>query len=266
MVNSHPKQHSRIHSHIQIPNTILKHFRDETDKEKKVWYLDIKTQTINKKPSGRLGTSKGYYSIDGENYWNATIEDPIGKLNKQVLSFCAGDIKKITFHPQDMDIVKLYIKSAMVRSNNTFESMKKAIPNNERYTDQELHDAMSVIGMKLFDTILKNLKFDNMVATVLINRTERSFVVPRNCFYCVERDAYPNYVMPISPKAALLLLPNEQLQITTGTYGLIDTPEQISRLNRHALKYECLLNKDFVASDSCVELEYLQETLKNPPW
>ena len=30
-----------INSHIQLPNSILKYFRDESDSEKKVWYLDI---------------------------------------------------------------------------------------------------------------------------------------------------------------------------------------------------------------------------------
>lgn len=35
-----------INSHIQLPNLILKHFRDETDDTKKVWYLDISSGKI----------------------------------------------------------------------------------------------------------------------------------------------------------------------------------------------------------------------------
>ena len=30
-----------VNSHIQVPNAILKQFRDEEDPEKKVWYLDL---------------------------------------------------------------------------------------------------------------------------------------------------------------------------------------------------------------------------------
>lgn len=56
-----------INSHIQLPKGILKYFRDETDTEKKVWYLDIKSREIRRKPAGDLGTSKGYFSDEMEN-------------------------------------------------------------------------------------------------------------------------------------------------------------------------------------------------------
>ena len=255
-----------IHSHIQIPKTILKHFRDESDSEKKVWYLDVKTNQIGKKPAGRLGASKGYYSKDGETYWSKTIEAPIGKLNQQVFAFCSGEVKTMVFRPNDMDVAKRYIQAAMVRSESAFAAMKTAVANQETYTDQQLHDALSLLGMTVVSEITNALDFDKMIATVLVNRTSRNFVVPRNCFYCVERNGHPNYIMPISPKAALLLLPREQLQRHMGTYGLIDKPEQILRLNRHALKYERLINGAFVAASGRSELEDLQQLLMNPPW
>ena len=125
---------------------------------------------------------------------------------------------------------------------------------------------MSVIGMTIVGEITDALDFENMIATILVNRTERNFVVPRNCFYCVMRNGYPNYIMPISPKGALLLLPVSQIQLSSGNYGIINDPEQVKRLNKHALKYECMLNGAFVASDCRSELEYLQEILMNPPW
>ena len=37
-----------MHSHIQIPNAVLQNFRDESDREKKVWYLDLSTGEIQK--------------------------------------------------------------------------------------------------------------------------------------------------------------------------------------------------------------------------
>lgn len=47
-----------INSHIQLPNSILKYFRDESDSEKKVWYLDISSGSIMKAASNKIGTSK----------------------------------------------------------------------------------------------------------------------------------------------------------------------------------------------------------------
>lgn len=255
-----------IHSHIQIPKTILRHFRDETDLEKKVWYLNVATNQIAKKSANLLGTAKGYYSNEGEAYWSKTIEDPIGKLNLQVLAFCSGEIKTTAFQPNDMEVVKRYIQSAMVRSKSAFTAMKTVITNPEEYTEQQMHDALSVIGMTVVGEITDELNFNKMVASILANRTARSFVVPSNCFYCVERNSYPNYIMPISPKGALLLLPKEQLENGIGNYGVIDDPEQVRRLNRHALKYECLINGAFVAADCRAELEDLQKLLMNPPW
>ena len=255
-----------IRSHIQIPKTILKHFQDELDSERKIWYLDIESNQICRKSAGLLGTSKGYYSKDGEAYWSKTIENPIGKLNQQVLAFCSGELQSTTFHPNDMDVVKRYIQSAIVRSESTFAAMKTAISNPECYKGQQLHDALSIIGMTVVGEITDALDFDNMIATILVNRTEQNFVVPRNCFYCVMRNSYPNYIMPISPKGALLLLPGDQIHNSSGNYGIIDDPEQIKILNKHALKYESILNGAFVASNCCTELEYLQKILLNPPW
>lgn len=48
-----------INSHIQIPNAVLKQFRDEKDPEKKVWYLDLATGEVKRSASGKLGTEKG---------------------------------------------------------------------------------------------------------------------------------------------------------------------------------------------------------------
>ena len=35
-----------VNSHIQVPNAILKQFRDEEDPEKKVWYLDLAKKVV----------------------------------------------------------------------------------------------------------------------------------------------------------------------------------------------------------------------------
>lgn len=73
-----------MNSHIQVPNAILKQFRDEEDPEKKVWYLDLATGEVKRSASGKLGTEKGYYSEGIERFWSATIESPIAALNARI--------------------------------------------------------------------------------------------------------------------------------------------------------------------------------------
>ena len=93
-----------MHSHIQIPNAVLQNFRDESDREKKVWYLDLSTGEIQKKPARRLGTAKNYYSGTGEAFWSQCIESPLGNLIKKVRSFCEGDSQAISITPNDKEI------------------------------------------------------------------------------------------------------------------------------------------------------------------
>ena len=49
-----------MNSHIQVPNAILKQFRDEEDPEKKVWYLDLATGEVKRSASGKLVLFRGY--------------------------------------------------------------------------------------------------------------------------------------------------------------------------------------------------------------
>lgn len=110
-----------INSHIQLPNSILKYFRDESDSEKKVWYLDISSGSIMKAASNKIGTSKGYYSDFGENFWNRTVEDTLAKLNHKFYKIHMqkenAEIGSLPMSQDDKDIIKKYIKAAMVSNS-----------------------------------------------------------------------------------------------------------------------------------------------------
>ena len=74
-----------INSHVQLPNCVLRNFRDETDPEKKVWYLDVQTGDILRKSSKKLGTCKGYYSETGERFLAENIENPLSIITHRIL-------------------------------------------------------------------------------------------------------------------------------------------------------------------------------------
>lgn len=102
-------------------------------------------------------------------------------------------------------------------------------------------------------------QFEDLAVTIIANRTNRHLVVPRNCYYCVSRWDMRNFVAPISPQRALLLLPVEHLHLVNDGYAVIDDPAQVECMNVLALKYEYMFNADFVASDCRAELEFLQQ-------
>ena len=105
-----------INSHIQLPNCVLRNFRDETDPEKKVWYLDVQTGDILRKSSKKLGTRKEYYSETGERFWAENIENPLSIITRKIQKNCTGEIPCLQISADDADACKRYIKAAFILS------------------------------------------------------------------------------------------------------------------------------------------------------
>ena len=246
-----------INSHIQIPNAILKQFRDEEDSEKKVWYLDFDTGEIKRSASVKLGTQKGYYSERIERFWSTTVESPIAALNARIRKFCDGKSKNFSFTEEDKAVAKRYIKAMAVRSNLTYKVMMESSSTAGEYTAQQNHDNLSQLGMELagqFDTMLE--RFD---VVILINRTFCNFVVPRNGWYVLSFCEAENIVAPISPKCAFLLYPKGYPDYKNAQFAVVDDAGYILAMNTMALKHECIYNMTFIASKSRRELDELQK-------
>lgn len=132
-----------INSHVQIPAQILKNFRDESDPEKKVWYLDISSGRIYKTAASKLGTSKGYYSMAGEDFWSRSLESPLGALNKKIRTFCESGTERVIVTSEDIDLVKRYIKAAAIRSDLAYKAMREESITASMFSEQDNHDALS---------------------------------------------------------------------------------------------------------------------------
>lgn len=259
------KQLKGVHSHIQLPNSILQQFRDEADPEGKVWFLDMRSGLIRRKSAKKLGTSKGYYSEPIEMLWNQQVESPFSKLNCRVRNFCAGKAERITLSPEDIETVKRYIKGAAVRSGIAYDALQRNSIFGQFLPEQFMHDYLSEFAMRstnVLDELLSDLSVN-----ILLNRPERCFVVPRNCFYQVLMSDYNIWVAPVSPQCALLLFSEESPHVADESYFVIDCPSEIDRMNLCALKYEFNYNCDFIASSRQDELVFLQHFLQdNKAW
>lgn len=246
-----------MHSHIQIPDSVLTHFRDELDPQKKVWYLDLPSGEIRKKSSKKLGTFPNYYSKTVEEFWSQYLESPLGQLNKKVRTFCAGSETTLTLTSDDQIIAKRYIKAAAIRSGAAYSEMLKNSATVNACSVQENHDDLSLLGMALKGQL--DQLIDDMAVTVLVNRSNRHLVVPRNCYYCMSYNKKELIVAPIFPCGALLLLPIEQVRKYENKYYAVSCEaEFIEALNLRALWFEYMFNGAFVASDRREELVLLQ--------
>lgn len=248
-----------INSHIQIPAGILKYFRDNTSPEKKVWSLDTSSGKIIQRPYHHLGTQAGYYALETELFWNKTVESSITKLNNRVRSFCKGETTSITVTPEDLETVKRYIKASMLRSGLSYDMFRKHSVTAFLFSDQENRDAMARLGMGecsgAIDTLLEGFRF-----SLLVNKTSRHLVVPRNCFYWISSYQKTTIVVPISPQGALLLLPKDHPS-NPEEYAMLQSPKKVEWLNIAALRAEYYQNKamgSFVAADREEELLLLQ--------
>ena len=243
----------KVHSHVQVPKLILKSFCDENENQKRIWYLDIATGQIKKESKKILGTSVGYYSQDIEKFWNNTIEDSLGKLKTRIQNCVSSKNDIILWCEKDVQTIRRYFKSASVRSNLANKSFKENTKVSRVASQQELNDSLAEISMSqvnVFDDII-----DSYYIGVLINQTEKSLVVPRNCYYAY----YNDLIAPLSPDCAIILSQNEQIQ---NKIIAIDNSSEIDIMNIMALKYEFLFNEDFVATNNYDDLVYLRDILE----
>lgn len=100
---------------------------------------------------------------------------------------------------------------------------------------------------------------EKMDVSVLVNKTERMLVVPRNCFYLVTLQGASHMVAPVCPKGAILLMPREMA--CAGMTAVVSDPNVIEEMNIWALCSELEFNSAFVAANSRTELELLKYEL-----
>ena len=252
-------------SHIQLPNGVLKHFRsNEPRASGRVYYLDLNDGCIHLSGSKRLGTETGYYSEEIESYLNKEIETPFTSLAAKVRSFAEKDLDTLVLDVTVEETLKRYIVAAMARSKLALNSLMKKSVTAQFMSMQANHDDLVLISTLGNHGLIPLLQSHKML--VLVNRTDRQFVVPRNCFYTVHSQGYSCIVAPISPICALELVPEKYSgNVINGEeyrFGYIDDPNIISEMNKQALRYEYSFNQTFVASASRYELEKLKTYLE----
>ena len=246
-----------INSHIQLPNCVLRNFRDETDPEKKVWYLDVQTGDIMRKSSKKLGTRKGYYSETGERFWAENIENPLSIISRKIQKYCTGEVPCLQISADDADVCKRYIKAAFIRSKMAEDEMNKHSVTASTCTEQSNHDMLACFWLRSYGPIESNL--EKMDVSVLVNKTERMLVVPRNCFYLVTLQGASHMVAPVCPKGAILLMPQKMGR--AGMTAVVSEPNVIEKMNTLALRSELEFNSAFAAANRRIGLESLRHEL-----
>ena len=250
-----------IDSHIQVPKGILKNFRDPADQTKKVWWLDIITKEIKRHPTKSLGAKSGYFSAQMEQEFNQYAENDIARFGQRIRAFCEDSQDNSIFvSEKDIALSKRYIKMLVARSSLVFEKYLQSTPITLCFSEQSNHDfsaGFALASQGKWDAILHERRF-----SLLVNYTNYHLVLPRNGFYFFECEGRDILFAPLSPKGGILFLPKDYPEADPSYMMHIADPDQIRRLNLHALKYEYLFHGAFVASDCQEPLVYLKKYLQ----
>lgn len=245
-----------VRSHIQIPKGVLKQFSEASGR---VYYLQVDTGKIGLTSAKMLGTEYGYYSEEQEKYLNKEIESPLTSLATTVRDFLEQKRHTLTLSASAEKSLKKYITGAMARSELSMDAFLSASVTAAFFTPQQNHDQLVYFSTKKNGGVAEIIKDHFLV--LLINKTEKNFVVPRNCFYVASSYGCECIVAPISPKCALCLFPPEHVNKidVSKEYRLcyVEDSAGINRMNQRALMYEYMYNKKFIASATREELNEL---------
>ena len=222
-----------VNSHIQIPNAILKNFRNSISR--KVYHLDLNKRRIRSCSSDILGTKYDYYSDEMEQCLNQTVETPFSQLAASVKKFVDNDQHYIEMPLTVENTCKRYVSAAMYRSGLALNELMQSSITAPFCTEQENHDDLVFWGLQHNDGVFPQLTDFEML--VLVNQTKVQFVVPRNCFYEVSSHNVKCIVAPISPNCALCLAPGhyrrEIIEDKESRLGYLNDPEDINISNIH---------------------------------
>lgn len=247
-----------MNCHVQIPKSILKNFAYKAGKDGLVVdYLDFNDKKIKTEKIKKLDTITGYYSESFEKHLGEKFETPFGNISKKIKDFTINRISNLTLSKKETETVLEFF-------NNIFLRGQFALQKANEYS---LTSIIQPIGQEELIRSTKQNLFVGYWMNIIKNKTKIDFVIPRNCFYAKKSRISQklHYIFPITPRAAIILIPNEEIEdFMTGNgkidYYHIDDESSIKVLNDFALEIEKGTNNQFIAGNKS-ELERLREFL-----
>ncbi len=208
----------------------------------------------------KLGTQKGYYSQEFEQYLNKQIENPFSKLALEISSFVEQGNELLVLSAGTEKICKQYISVAAFRSKRAYLDFLNGSLVAGLLDDQTSHDGLVFFSTKLNSGVIPEISESRMM--VLANKTDKEFVVPRNCFYLISSEGFPCIIAPITPICAIGLIPKDYPLEKNVNLWTVNNTDDILHMNKQALCMEYVFNHEFVAARRQNELSELKSYLE----
>lgn len=219
----------KINSHVQMSKLLLKPFAHNSQEGLKVWCLDLEKNEITEEKINKLDTIYGYYDEDVEELLEKA-ETAFGNIAKKIKEFESKKIS-ITISPKEANGISQFIQYILLRN----EKISKLFKENSLFLDDNSTHSDVIRYCEIGEPakILKGYK-----PNILINKTNKTFVIPRNVLYIEKMKSREIYIMPIAPKVAIIMMPTDVFNsyITDGILEYAETVEEslIEKLNNTA--------------------------------
>lgn len=198
----------RMKSHQQIPQLLLKrfshnvivHYEGFTNKEKFVYYLDIRTFVLSEEKTRNFGAIINYYNDDTENYLSTDVEGPFSAVVNKVFNrnFTADSLDE-----SDITSIKRFVLYSMLRRD---EVIKRIMTSSISKVKKDL----------TIDDVIKSgidsQSFFSNTIKIVRNKTNREFIVPYNCVTTIILSDGLYYFIPISPETGIAIKKSDDKQ------------------------------------------------------
>ncbi len=249
-----------MNSHIQLPNFIIKNFRDE--RSGRVLYLDLNLNRIRSCGSDILGTEPDYYSADMEQRLSQNIEEPFSNVVSAISDFLQGQENSLNLPIAVEEDFVHYLVTSLSRSRFALDIYEQNSIFSQFIPGVVTHERLVAHSLNSNGSLTKRL--ENFKMVVMVNETLRPFAVPRNCTYCLRYNGEQHIIAPVSPTCAFAMIPTDskEFQDEAGRLAYVNDSEVVAIMNDSALAFEYAFNKCFVATPDRNELNRLKSFLQ----
>ncbi len=245
--------------HVQITRSLLRAFSERTEDGKQVWYLDFSDWQIKQAKINELGTKPFYYSQVMEDFLSKYVENKVGDLFAKLRGLSkSGNLNSFKLKDQDIKNIRIFFAYCLLRGDSI-----RASANKHSVFAQFIEGGYTTENMLCIPHPAVDY-FSHYNPVIFLNQTTTQLLIPYCCIYTAPLylfpSKHPRWILPISPKCAVVLVHKDDLDDHSSSYYKIDDLHILKSLNIHALHVENRSSNNFIVSSER-ELTDIQQAI-----
>ncbi len=238
-----------VDSHVQLPLTLLKHFRTGDN----LYFIDTTKNKIIRSSAKNYNTKFGYYSLEFEEYLSKNYEKIITEIIEKSLPFINGEQQFTTYKNWSSNVNKLFLM-AFFRNPQQIDVINKHSVCSKIFKNGYKPEFIAYIGERTGKNFIKGYK-----PIPILNVTKRNIVTLKSLVANIFIDGgVEAMVMLLHPKFVIGLVPDKHYirmikEQGEQTYMLMNNEQEILKLNKQIYNNAKFNNEDVIGIKSDLE-------------